>query len=74
MLRSVPRSKCLARAIILRDTIGDETEADTFGCVLPPAIAAAGETGNTSALRVQISLNGLDFVDELSEGLAPRYI
>jgi hypothetical protein len=58
MLRMVPRRRCLARAIVLRSAMGDDTAADILGCVLPPTIINT----NVTAVRVQLSLNGLDFV------------
>ena len=70
MLRTVARRRCLSRAIVLRSNIGDRSEADTLGCLLPSTAFDA----NASALRVQLSLNGVDFVDEALDGLAPRYI
>ena len=64
-LRVVPLRRCLARAIVLRSSPADDYAAQRLGCVLPPS---AIDKGNASALRVQLTLNGVDFVDELLDG------
>ena len=79
LLRSVPRSRCISRAVVLRGGVGGADEADeaddalphTLGCAVPPAIA---RDANVSAVRVQLALNGVDFVNELLDGGAPRVL
>jgi len=70
MLRMLPRRRCLSRAVVLRRPHDESSEADTLGCVIPPLRALT----NTTALRVQLALNGIDFVDEALDGLSPRYL